>query len=306
MKNKKIYISAFLLVSTIVVGGCSSKDPAKNQQTTTSVITESTSNTELSGEGKEPAQQAAATVAAVPAFSSMSYYINSKQNDYLTYQQQQPELSLEKIVTYVNIGLNNPFYSNTKQIQNPSDILALCNKYNYLPDSYEPSDLVEVTGVNSAVSGLRLRKEAAQAFDKLCEGAKEAGYTILGASGYRSYSYQRNLYNNYVSADGTSKADTYSARAGFSEHQTGLAIDVKNATTAYDRFGTTPEYQWAKDNIHKYGFIIRYLPSTIDITGYQSEEWHFRYVGVDTAKAVYDLGITYDEYYARYLMNKIN
>lgn len=105
-----------------------------------------------------------------------------------------------------------------------------------------------------------------------------------------------------MAADGKENADTYSARAGFSEHQTGLAIDVKNATVAYDKFGTTPEYQWAKDNVQKYGFIIRYLPSTIDITGYQSEEWHFRYVGVDTATAVYNLGITYDEYCARYLM----
>jgi len=179
---------------------------------------------------------------------------------------------------------------------------VLCNKYNSLPDSYVPSDLVDVTTANSAASGLKLRKEAAQAFDKLCAGAKQAGYTILGASGYRSYSTQKSLYNNYVASDGVTKADTYSARAGFSEHQTGLAIDVKNATVAYDSFGTTPEYQWAKGNIQKYGFIIRYLPSTTGITGYMSEEWHFRYVGVDTAQAVYALGITYDEYCARYLM----
>jgi len=180
----------------------------------------------------------------------------------------------------------------------------LCNKYNSLPSSYEPSDLVEVTNGNSAVSGLKIRKEVSQAFDKLCAGAKAAGYKILGASGYRSYSYQKNLYNNYVATDGVTNSDIYSARAEFSEHQTGLSIDVKNETVIYDKFGTTPEYQWAKDNIQKYGFIIRFQSSAVDITGYESEERHFRYVGVETAIAVYALGISYDEYCAKYLKNK--
>lgn len=297
---KKIILSTILIITAATLTACNSN--TKNDST--EAQNPSTSSAIVEETAEEVTQQAMqqATVEAVPVYSNMSYYINTKLDDYKAFSLLHPDFTLEDIVTYVNIGLDNPFYSNTKVIQNPDDMLVLCNKYNSLPDGYEPGDLVEITNGNAAVGGLRLRKEAAQAFDELCAGAKQAGYTILGASAYRSYSYQNKLYNNYVAADGKVAADTYSARAGFSEHQTGLAIDVKNATVVYDKFGTTREYQWAKDNIQKYGFIIRYLPSTIDITGYKSEEWHFRYVGVDTATAVYDLGITYDEYCARYLM----
>lgn len=243
--------------------------------------------------------QESTTEDALPVFAKVAYYTQTKLDEYQAYAAKNPDLSMEDVVTYVNIGLNRDFYSDSVTISNPDNILVLCNKYNKLPDDYVPADLVEVTTSNSAVSGLKLRKEAAEAFDKLCAGAKTDGYTILGASGYRSFTYQQGLYNNYVKQDGVTSADTYSARAGYSEHQTGLAIDVKNKTAAYDKFGTTPEYQWAKDNVYKYGFIIRYLPETIHITGYQSEEWHFRYVGVETAAKVHEMGITYDEYCAR-------
>jgi len=294
---RKIILSTILIITAIAVSACSSNTATKSDSTKE----QSRSTTSESIDGSEIVS-ALPSVEAVPVYSNMSYYLSAKLEEYKAYALLHPDYTLENIVTYVNIGLDNPFYSNTKVIQNPEDILVLCNKYNSLPDSYVPSDLVEVTTANSAASGLKLRKEAAQAFDKLCEGAKQAGYTILGASGYRSYSTQKSLYNNYAASDGVTNADTYSARPGFSEHQTGLAIDVKNASVVYDSFGTTPEYQWAKENIQKYGFIIRYLPSTIGITGYKSEEWHFRYVGVDTSMAVYALGITYDEYCARYLM----
>jgi len=290
---KKLILSTIVIITTIALTACNST--SKNETTTQ----QPSSTTSIDG---STIISALPSGSAVPVYSNMSYYLSTKLDAYKAYALLHPEDTLENIVTYVNIGLDTPFYTNTKVIQNPEDILVLCNKYNSLPDNYVPSDLVEVTSANSAASGLKLRKEAAEAFDKLCAGAKKDGYTILGASGYRSYSTQKTLYNNYAASDGIANADTYSARAGFSEHQTGLAIDVKNATVAYDSFGTTPEYQWAKENVQKYGFIIRYLPSTIGITGYKSEEWHFRYVGVDTAAAVYDLGITYDEYCARYLM----
>jgi len=294
---KKFILSTIVITTAIALTACNSNTAAKIEATVEQPM--STTSGQIVG---SDIVSALPSDAAVPVYSNMTYYLSAKLEEYKAYSLVHPDYTLENIVTYVNIGLDNAFYTNTKVIQNPEDILVLCNKYNSLPDNYVPSDLVEVTTANSAASGLKLRKEAAQAFDKLCDGAKQAGYTIFGASGYRSYSTQKSLYNNYAASDGVTNADTYSARPGFSEHQTGLAIDVKNATVVYDSFGTTPEYQWAKDNVQKYGFIIRYLPSTIGITGYKSEEWHFRYVGVDTATAVYALGITYDEYCARYLM----
>jgi len=299
---KKLILSTIVITTAMALTACSSNSASKSEFVTEQMSTTLTSSTSAEQKTQAAIVSAQPTVAAVPVYSNVSYYISSKLEEYKAFSLLHPDYTLENIVTYVNIGLDSPFYTNTKVIQNPDDILVLCNKYNSLPDTYIPSDLVDITAANTAASGLKLRKEAAQAFDKLCAGAKEAGYTILAASSYRSYATQKTLYNNYVASDGIAKADTYSARAGFSEHQTGLTLDVKNATVVYDSFGTTPEYQWAKDNIQKYGFIIRYQPSTVSITGYKSEEWHFRYVGVDTATAVYSLGISFDEYCAKYLM----
>lgn len=292
---KKIIIVVFVIAASVSLCACGAKKPTDSAATKNNVAASSETSDTAKTEPKTEAK-------TVSKYAGVSYFLESKLNAYEVYAAAHPDFDVAKVVTYVNIGLDNEFYSNTKVIENPADMLVLCNKYNSLPEEYVPSDLVDITAANAAAGGLKLRKEAAEAFDRLCAGAKEAGYSIYGASAYRSYSYQRSLYNNYAASDGAAKADTYSARPGFSEHQTGLAVDVKNATTVYDNFGSTREYQWAKDNIQKYGFIIRYLPSTIDITGYKSEEWHFRYVGVETATAVYNSGSTFDEYCARNLM----
>ena len=97
---------------------------------------------------------------------------------------------------------------------------------------------------------------------------------------------------------------TYSARPGYSEHQTGLAIDVRSADRVYTDFGQTREYEWAKENIYQYGFILHYMPGKQWITGYKTEEWHFRYVGKETAKIIKESGLTFDEYCAVYLVNQ--
>ena len=113
------------------------------------------------------------------------------------------------------------------------------------------------------------------------------------SSAFRSYDYQNTLYNNYVSWYGKEQADTFSARAGYSEHQTGLAIDVN---TIDDSFAYTPEAVWLAHPAHEYGFIIRYPKGKESITGYQYEPWHIRYLGIETATAVYNSGLTLEEY----------
>ena len=121
---------------------------------------------------------------------------------------------------------------------------------------------------------------------------------IYGGSGYRSYSYQQNLYDRYVSQNGKKEADTFSARAGFSEHQTGLAMDILNHKWDYiDE--SDKEYTWLINNSYKYGYILRYLKNKEHITGYIYEPWHFRYVGIELATEITKLGITYDEYIAK-------
>ncbi len=240
------------------------------------------------------------TTEALPVFAQMAYYKSDKLSAYEAYKQLHPEMSIEDIVTHVNIGLDKPFYSEVKEIENKSDLLVLCNKYNTLGPDYVPEDLV-LMSTQYAYSNQYMRKEAAEAFYKLSAAAKADGYKIVAASTYRSYKQQEALYAGYVASKGQEAADLCSAKPGTSEHQTGLAVDVTDMVLPYDSFGQTESYIWAKDNIHKFGFIIHYGEGKTPITGYKTEEWHFRYVGVDVATKVYELGITWDEYYVRYI-----
>ncbi|WP_173385298.1 D-alanyl-D-alanine carboxypeptidase family protein [Ruminococcus flavefaciens] len=138
-----------------------------------------------------------------------------------------------------------------------------------------------------------LNTNALAQFNKLTEDAAKLGLSIKCSSGYRSYKDQERIYNNYVAIDGIVKADTYSARPGHSEHQSGLAIDVNSIDYT---FLNTPECDWLAKNAHKYGFIIRYPLGKEAYTGYSYEPWHIRYLGVDTATAVYNSGLSLEEY----------
>ena len=138
-----------------------------------------------------------------------------------------------------------------------------------------------------------LNPNALAQFNNLTEDAAKLGPSIKCSSGYRSYKDQERIYNNYVAIDGIVKADTYSARPGHSEHQSGLAIDVNSIDYT---FLNTPECDWLAKNAHKYGFIIRYPLGKEAYTGYSYEPWHIRYLGVDTATAVYNSGLSLEEY----------
>lgn len=144
--------------------------------------------------------------------------------------------------------------------------------------------------------GNGLTNATTEAFNKMQAAAKIDGLNIYISSGFRSYSYQKTLYNNYVNRDGVVAADTYSARAGHSEHQSGLAFDVN---TINDSFANTEEGKWLNDNCYKYGFILRYPNGKSGETGYQYEPWHFRYVGVELAEKLYNNGnwITVEDYF---------
>lgn len=239
-------------------------------------------------------------VSNINDYLDISIFKASKIERYINYSKENSGLNLDKIVAYVNIGLDNAFYTNVNEIEDPSNLLVLCNKYNKLPSNYEPENLVKISSKYS--SGTKyLRKEANDAFTKMADKVESLDMHIYAASAYRNYSYQVNLYNNYAKADGVKEADTYSARAGHSEHQTGLAIDVSSPDGAFGYFIYTDEYKWVKDNAHLYGFIIRYEEGKEDITGYTAECWHLRYVGIDIATYIYNNKITYDEYYVMFL-----
>ena len=223
---------------------------------------------------------------------SINYFKENNLDRYIKYLEKTKN-DIETTITYVNIGLDNEYYTNIINIENDEDIKVLVNKYNKLRKDYVPKNLGNV----SYGSG-KLIKEAKIAFDNMCKEAKESGILIYGGSGYRSYNYQLNLYNNYVAQDGKTLADTYSARAGHSEHQTGLAMDILNNSWNYIA-ENDKEYTWLINNSHKYGFILRYPKGKEIITGYMYEPWHYRYIGVDLAKELTDSNLTYEEYIAK-------
>lgn len=144
--------------------------------------------------------------------------------------------------------------------------------------------------------GNGLTEETKNAFAQLKAAALLEGLDIYIASGFRSYERQVTLYNNYVKRDGKEAADTYSARPGHSEHQSGLTFDVNEVS---DRFHGTKEANWLSDNCYKFGFILRFPNGKSDETGFKYESWHFRYVGEDLAKKLYNNGnwITLEEYF---------
>ena len=219
---------------------------------------------------------------------------------YITVKEKNPKIELEMVIVYVNIGLDKSFYTDIKESPNQNTNTVLTNKYYALSSTYEPKDLVTIN--SSYSSGTRkMTKDAKEAFEKLAKDAKAEGYNIRAVSTYRSYSYQKDLYNRYVANDGQKKADTYSARPGHSEHQTGLAVDVDNSKQSYTLFGNTKEFTWMKQNAYKYGFILRYTKDNEWITGYKDEPWHYRYVGVDIATYINEHPMTYEEYYVRFL-----
>jgi len=228
------------------------------------------------------------------SFKEDKYFKENNINRYLEYYNIHKS-NVRNVISEVNCNLDNEYYTNTKETILSDDLKVIVNKYYYLTSDYIPNDLVTI---NSNYGSGTLRSEAYEAFKKLSDDAKKEGLSIYISSGYRSYDLQNGLYNMYLKNDPQNIVDTYSARPGFSEHQTGLAIDVN---TISDSFAYTKEYEWLKENAYKYGYILRYPKEYTNLTGYKFEPWHYRYVGINIASYIQEHGITYDEYYEYFL-----
>jgi len=176
----------------------------------------------------------------------------------------------------------------SKSITDPDSLWVIVNKHNPLPASYAPTDLV-TPNMPRKGEHQELRAEAAKALMAMSKAADhEVGKPLQLVSGYRSYTDQKEVYDRYVAKDGQAAADTYSARAGFSEHQTGLVADLSTVAGKMEKFGDTKLGEWTAKNAWKFGFILRYTPENQSVAGYQSEPWHFRYVGIELAKYYHD------------------
>ncbi|MCJ8012393.1 D-alanyl-D-alanine carboxypeptidase family protein [Paenibacillus sp. KQZ6P-2] len=196
-------------------------------------------------------------------------------------------------------------YSVEHVVANPESVDVLVNKTYRLPSGYVPPDLVYPNvpfTFSEKVDKRKMRKDAAIALEEMFEAAEEDGISLAGVSGYRSESRQTTLYNNYVKKDGVNAADTYSARPGHSEHQTGLTIDVSGSSgkcAAESCFAGTKEAKWLAKHASEYGFIIRYPEGKESITGYKYEPWHLRYVGTKIAQEVTSRSITLEQYFGK-------
>ncbi|MFQ4150011.1 M15 family metallopeptidase [Arthrobacter sp. LAPM80] len=185
----------------------------------------------------------------------------------------------------------------------PNSPLVLVNKRHPLtPANYAPSDLVTPNVLSGSTEPALLRAEAGAAAERMFAAAAARGVHITVKSGYRSYDTQASVYNGYVAGKGVDAADSTSARPGFSEHQTGLALDIGDAgaDTACDFttcFAGTAAAQWVDTHGAEYGFVVRYIPGEEDVTGYVAEPWHLRYLGVAVAQDMQLRGIhSYEGY----------
>ncbi len=184
----------------------------------------------------------------------------------------------------------------------PESIMVFVNKEYSLPDDYVPSDLTrpDVRFYGSYSDDKRyLRAEASDALEDMFSAAEEDGIILYGVSGYRSYDRQKEIYNNNIVQRGSTATNKVSAAPGHSEHQTGLAIDISNASlgcTLSEEFGESDEGRWVAKNCARYGYIIRYPKNKQSITGYSYEPWHIRYVGKKLARYLSKNDITFEEY----------
>jgi zinc D-Ala-D-Ala carboxypeptidase len=209
------------------------------------------------------------------------------------------ELTLE--AAYFNV-IQNADGKNV--IQNPQNTLSLVNKIFGLPSDYIPSDLVrpivQFSFGEEKLEKSLMRKEAADALEKMFAGAKNDGIELAAVSGYRSYGRQDVLFNAEIKRVGKEKALEAVAMPGSSEHQTGLTMDISSRSNNFnlnEQFGTTKEGVWLAHNAHKFGFILRYPKGKEGITGYMYEPWHFRYVGIKAAEEIYQNKWTLEEYF---------
>jgi len=228
------------------------------------------------------------------------HFLVENADRYDAFQRLHPDISFCAIIAFVNVNVDLGFYYYIENVPNPYAVYALVNKHFTLPPDWEPYDF------ESIGHGHRLRAEAAEQFLLMRDAISEDGMRLAVISSFRSYQTQRNTHSRGVRRSGLESADRQFARAGHSEHQSGLAVDILHRTgysfMTQARFENRREFEWLLDNAHNFGFILRYPYEYTHIHGYIFEPWHWRFVGVDIATAMHSRGIVLlEDFYGRYL-----
>lgn len=228
---------------------------------------------------------------------SLIFYINISANFSIASKEDiyQNEKTVDVNSSNINLQKELNLLKGYKQDNN----LLLCNKSNLLPTEYEPNDIVESNlPFLSYITTTKLNSITATNARNMFNAAKENNINLLGASGYRSYTVQKNLFQEKVNSVGFEKASEYSAPPRASEHETGYALDIvsKESPALRTNFENSAAFKWLNENAHKYGFILRYPKDKENITGYKYEPWHFRYIGLEHAKYIKENNLTLEEY----------
>lgn len=230
------------------------------------------------------------------------YYIKNNLNLYRELHEQQSDYSPAKIVTYVNSNRIYDFYTHDLNTDISKDNLLIVNKYYNLREDYAPKDLVNISNQYYYGENHKMRKVAYQAFIDMWNAAYEKEIYLIINSSYRTFEEQKKVYDDYKNSNGTTYADGIAARPGYSEHQTGLALDIfskENTTTS--NFKDSKAHKWLVENAYRFGFIERYKKEFENITGFSEEAWHWRYVGIEAATYIHENNITLEEYYAYFV-----
>ncbi len=217
---------------------------------------------------------------------------------YLAYMNETGE-DEENTIIHVNLNLDQPAYENPV-ITDDYSTKVLVNKHRRLKENYKPKNLITIPEEYvKSDEKLQCDRTAFAYFKKMASDAKKEGLDIVINSAYRSYEDQEEVYNEYKDLYGDSYVLKYVSNPGFSEHQTGLGLDLASKNSL--SFSSTKEYEWAVNNSYKYGFIHRYPKSAETVTGFTNESWHFRYVGKEIATYMFEHKLVYEEYFAMFL-----
>ena len=231
-------------------------------------------------------------------FFSMDFAKLENYDRYVQYSDETGEDELETVL-YINLNLDQPDYENSELVSDFS-IDMLVNKHRHLEEGFTPEDLTEISKEYTDEDDLYCSRLALNAFIEMYNAANSEGYSLIINSAYRSYQDQVDLSDFYRNAYGQSYVDKYVAKPGYSEHQTGLAFDIGSRRTSI--FANSKEYEWMSNNAYKYGFVMRYDERYEDLTGFRKEPWHYRYVGKEIAKYIYEHNnMSLEEYFVIFL-----
>lgn len=245
------------------------------------------------------------TYSQIEPFMKVKGFVFSDIDDYIKVYAEKKNYNYAVLITTYPFIVSSNDVDKSYTIQNTNDINILVKKGFYLPDSYEPKDLITPKmPIEASCKNPQLRKEAADALVEMYNAAKKEGYNLVINSAYRSYATQKETYDEYFKKYDPVTAATLVALPGASEHQTGLSVDLTCQSVIDDKlngiqnskFGYKPDYRWCVANSYKYGYILRFEEDRADITGIANEPWHFRYVGKEAAKEIFNNGWTLEEY----------